>query len=148
MILTWFSSRRIAKDLSLQPIALDLDKWITTAIENRPELVGFEALLEQSLLNIRVANNTLFPQVDLVGTYERLLSGSTFEKSTDRDTEVWSAGLTFSVPIGNVAAKSDLIRAKREHTLLQHRRDREVPHGFPPPTPPGIGVPTMAVRYG
>jgi hypothetical protein len=32
---------------------------------------------------------------------------------------------------------------------LDHlNRDREVPHGFPPPTPPGIGVPTMAVRYG
>ena len=30
----------------------------------------------------------------------------------------------------------------------QGNRDREVPHGFPPPTPPGIGVPTMAVRYG
>jgi outer membrane protein TolC len=109
------------KDLSSEPITLNLDKWITTAIENRPELVGFEALLEQSLLNIRVANNTRFPQVDLVGTYERLLSGSTFEKSTDLDREVWSAGLAFSVPIGNVAAKSDLIRAKREHALLQHQ---------------------------
>ena len=34
---------------------------------------------------------------------------------------MWSAGLAFSVPIGNVAAKSDLIRAKREHALLQHQ---------------------------
>jgi outer membrane protein len=109
------------KDLSLQPIPLDLDKWITTATKNRPELVGFEVLLEQSLLNIRVANNTLFPQVDLVGSYERFLSGSTFENSADLDSEVWSAGLAFSVPIGNVAAKSDLIRAKREHALLQHQ---------------------------
>lgn len=107
------------KDLSLQPISLELDKWITTAIQNRPELVGFEALLEQSLLNIRVAKNTLFPQVDLVGSYERSQSDSTFGESTDLDGEAWSAGLTFSVPIGNVAAKSDLIRAKREHALLQ-----------------------------
>jgi outer membrane protein TolC len=109
------------KDLSLQPIALDLDKWITTATKNRPELVGFEVLLEQSLLNIRVAHNTLFPQVDLVGSYERFLSGSTFEDSADLDSEVWSAGLAFSVPIGNVAAKSDLIRARRAHALLQHQ---------------------------
>jgi outer membrane protein TolC len=109
------------KDLSVEPISLDLDKWITTAMENRPELVGFDTLLEQSLLNIRVANNTLFPQVDLVGTYERFQSDSTFEKSTDLDSEAWSAGLLFSIPIGNVAAKSDLIRARREHALLQHQ---------------------------
>jgi outer membrane protein TolC len=66
-----------------------------------------------------VAKNTLFPQVDLVGSYERSESDSTFGKSTDLDGEAWSAGLTFSVPIGNVAAKSDLIRAEREHALLQ-----------------------------
>jgi outer membrane protein TolC len=107
------------KDLSLQPISLELDKWITIAIQNRPELVGFEALLEQSLLSIRVAKNTLFPQVDLVGSYERSQSDSTFGESTDLDGEAWSAGLTFVVPIGNVAAKSDLIIAKREHALLQ-----------------------------
>ena len=107
------------KDLSLQPISLELDKWIATAIQNRPELVGFEALLEQSLLNIRVAKNTLFPQVDLVGSYERSQIDSTFGESTDLDGEAWSAGLTFLVPFGNVAAKSDLIIAKREHALLQ-----------------------------
>jgi outer membrane protein TolC len=107
------------KDLSLQPISLELDKWIATAIQNRPELVGFETLLEQSSLNIRVAKNTLLPQVDLVGSYERSQIDSTFGESTDLDGEAWSAGLTFLVPIGNVAAKSDLIIAKREHARLQ-----------------------------
>ncbi|MDH3599267.1 MAG: TolC family protein [Candidatus Tectomicrobia bacterium] len=107
------------KDISLQPIPLELDKWITTAIKNRPELLEFEDRLGQSLLNIRVAKNTLFPQVDLVGSYERSQSDSTFGKSTGLDGEAWSVGLVFSVPIGNVAAKSDLIRAKSEHTRLQ-----------------------------
>ena len=30
----------------------------------------------------------------------------------------------------------------------RENRDREAPHGFPPPTPPGIRVRTMAVRCG
>jgi hypothetical protein len=31
---------------------------------------------------------------------------------------------------------------------VDHNRDREEPRGFPPPTPPGIRVRTMAVRCG
>jgi peptide/nickel transport system ATP-binding protein len=36
----------------------------------------------------------------------------------------------------------------RVQMVFQDNRDREVPRGGPPPTPPGIRVRTMAVRWG
>jgi outer membrane protein TolC len=107
------------KDLSIQPVPIELERWIATAITSRPEIVEFEERLGQSLLNIKVARNTVFPQLDLVGSYERAQNASAFGRSLDLKGHTWSAGLVFSVPIGNVAAKANLTRAETEHALLQ-----------------------------
>jgi outer membrane protein TolC len=107
------------KDLSIQPVQMELERWIATALTNRPEIVEFEQKLGKSSLSIRVARNTVFPQLDLVGLYEKAQNASVFGRSFDLQGQAWSVGLVFSVPIGNVAAKAALTSAETGFTLLQ-----------------------------
>jgi outer membrane protein TolC len=119
----------LEKDIGFQPIRLDTEKWIATATGNRPEIIEIDERLSKSLLDIKVAKNSLLPQVDLVGSYGRSQIGSTFGRSMDFQGQAWGAGLIFSVPIGNVAAKSTLARAGIEQSRLQQElllRKRQV----------------------
>jgi outer membrane protein TolC len=109
----------LEKDVGFHPIRLDTEKWIATAIENRPEIMEVDERLSKSLLDIKVAKNSLLPQVDLVGSYGRSQNGLTFGRSLDFHGQAWGAGLIFSVPLGNVAAKSTLARAGIEQSRLQ-----------------------------
>jgi outer membrane protein TolC len=109
------------KELSFQPILLEpeLARWIEAAISHRPETLEVEERLAQNELNIRVARNTLLPQLDLVAAYGKIHNASTFEKSLALRGETWSAGLVFSVPIGNVAARSALTQTEIQEKRLQ-----------------------------
>jgi outer membrane protein TolC len=109
------------KELSFQPILLEpeLARWIEAAISNRPETLEVEERLAQNALNIRVARNTLLPQLDLVAAYGKIHNASTFEKSLALRGETWTAGLVFSVPIGNVAARSALTQTEIQEKRLQ-----------------------------
>jgi outer membrane protein TolC len=109
------------KELSFRPIPLEeeLALWIAVATSNRPEILEVEERLAQSALNIRVARNTLLPQLDLVASYGKLHRATTFGKSLDLRGEAWSAGLVFSIPIGNVAARSALTRSEIEDKRLR-----------------------------
>jgi outer membrane protein TolC len=109
------------KDISLQPVPLELARWIAVAMDNRPEIMEIEQELEKRLLKIQVERNVVLPQVDLVASYERFEDNSSVSKAFGFSGEAWSAGLVFSVPIGNVAAKSALARTKIEHVRLQQR---------------------------
>jgi len=44
--------------------------------------------------------------------------------------------------------KMAVLLGGRAAEILIFNRDREAPRSFPPPTPPGIRVRTMAVRCG
>ena len=109
------------KDLGFQPIPLEpeLARWIAAAVSNRPEVLEVEERLGQSELNIRVASNTTLPQLDFVASYGKLHKALTFRRSFELRGDTWSAGLVFSVPIGNVAARSALTRAEIEQKRLQ-----------------------------
>lgn len=110
----------VDRDISFQPIVLEQEQWIATAVERRPEVLEIEEQLRQSLLNIRVAGNGVLPQLDLVASGARAQEGTTTGKAFELDGWSWSAGLAFSVPLGNVAARSALTRARIEHARLQH----------------------------
>jgi len=117
------------KDIGFHPIPLETEKWISAAIANRPEIMEVDERLSKSLLDIRVAKNLLLPQVDLVGSYGRSQFGSTFGRSLDFHGQAWTAGLLFSIPLGNVAAKSNLSRAEIEQARLRQelsQRKRQV----------------------
>jgi len=119
------------KGIGFQPIPLELEKWIAIALSNRPEILEIDEKLKKSLLNVRTAKNTVLPQVDLVASYGRSQIGSTFGRSLDLRGQEWSAGIVFSVPIGNVGAKSALALAEIEHArfqeeLVQQKRQVEL----------------------
>jgi len=109
------------REVSFEPVPLELERWIATAIKNRPEIVDLEERLAKRLLNIKVARNSLLPQLDLAASYGRSQSASTFGKTLDLAGDVWSAGLVLSVPIGNVAATSALAQAEIEYSRLQEQ---------------------------
>jgi outer membrane protein TolC len=106
------------KDIALQPVSVDLPTWIARATKNRPEILEIEQQVAKSDLNIKVAKNTVLPQVDLVGSYKKAQAGSTLGNSLDLRGHAWSVGVVLSYPIWNVAAKSELAKAEIEHKRL------------------------------
>jgi outer membrane protein TolC len=109
------------KDLSFQPMPLEseLARWIAAATSHRPEVLEVEERLGQSELNIRVARNTTLPQLDLLATYGKPHTASTFGRSLKFRGDTWSAELVASVPIGNVAARSALAQAEIQKKRIQ-----------------------------
>jgi outer membrane protein len=121
--------RLLEKEIGFHPVPLEVEKWIVTAIENRPEIMEVDERLSKNLLDIKVAKNLMLPQVDLLGSYGRSQIGSTFGRSLDFHGQAWGAGLVFSIPLGNAAAKSALSRAGIEQARLQQellQRKRQV----------------------
>jgi outer membrane protein TolC len=119
------------RDLTFQPLALELDKWIATAIVSRPEVKEVEELLEKNLLDVKVSVNGVLPQLDLLGSYRRDQEATTFSRARDLHGREWTAGVVFSIPIGNVAARADLAQAnvqqmRLERALLQAKRQVEI----------------------
>ena len=74
--------------------------------------------MAKSALNVSVAKNSVLPQVDFIASYNKAQTGSTLGRALDFRGRAWSAGVVFSYPILNVAAKSDLAKAEIEHTRL------------------------------
>jgi outer membrane protein TolC len=107
------------RDQEVVPIALELDRWITTAMEHRPEVLEVQHVIEKNLLDVRVAGNGVLPQLDILASYGKAQDGSTPSRALNLKGEAWTAGLAFSVPIGNVAARSQLAQAKIRHERLQ-----------------------------
>ena len=63
--------------------------------------------------------NALLPQLNFVGSYGRGETGTTVGTALDFRGDVWTTGLVFSYPLGNVAARSLLSRAKLEQARFE-----------------------------
>ena len=105
--------------IDFQPIPSDLETWIALANERRPEIMAADEALKKSWLNVRVAQNGLLPNVDLTAAYGRAQTGTTVGRALDFRGDEWAAGLLFSYPLGNVAARSLLSRARIEHARFE-----------------------------
>ena len=105
--------------IDFQPIPSDLETWITLANERRPEIMAADEALKKSWLNVRVAQNGLLPNVDLTAAYGRAQTGTSVGRALDFRGDEWTAGLLFSYPLGNVAARSLLSRARIEHARFE-----------------------------
>lgn len=87
----------------------NLDKAIDAALENRPEYRNAELAIRSGEVKQRYAKNNLLPKLDVVGSVRRndkdastpTTGSSTLNTGTD-----WSAGLAFSMPIGNMKARA------------------------------------------
>ena len=105
--------------IDFQPIPSDLETWIALANERRPEIMAADEALKKSWLNVRVAQNGLLPNVDLTAAYGRAQTGTSVGRALDFRGDEWTAGLLFSYPLGNVAARSLLSRARIEHARFE-----------------------------
>ena len=111
--------RLLDKEISFEPVPMEFERWVAAATKNRPEILALEERLAKRLLSIRVARNTLLPQLDLAGSYGRTQTASSFSKTLDFRGDAWAVGLVLSFPFGNVAARSALAQEEIERARLQ-----------------------------
>lgn len=109
----------VDKEINFEPVPLEPERLISTAIRRRPEIVAAQERLAKSVLNIRVAHNAQLPQLDLVASYGRAQTTRTLPGNIDVATDVWTAGVVASFPLGNVAARSTLSQAELERKRIQ-----------------------------
>jgi outer membrane protein TolC len=108
------------REVTFEPVPVEIDRWIELAMKQRPEILALAQRLAKSSLNVQVANNGVLPQLDLVGSYGRAEISSRLGKSFEFSGDVWTAGLVFSIPIGNAAAKATLAQAELEQASLRN----------------------------
>ncbi len=110
------------RHLPFDPVEIRLDEWIATALANRPELLEVKSALDKAALDVRVRKNEVLPQLDLRGLYRRdQLTTRTSNAYYDLDGQVWEAGLNFSIPFGNVAARERLSAAQIGYARLERQ---------------------------
>ena len=97
---------------------------LQTALKNNADYLAAEQYVESQDIAVKVADNALKPQVDLIGSVS--VNGLDFDDPFDaisdyreRDKPSWSLGVAVSYPIGNQSAK-----AAKRRALLQRRQAR------------------------
>jgi outer membrane protein TolC len=118
----------------IEPILPNLEDSIGTALVKRPAILRQELEMQRLQHNVNAAKNRALPRLDLTGSYAfGGLSGTSTIEGPDGepilirdglgdaaqqvfnfDFPAWTAGLTFSVPIGNHQAKELLVRTRWE----------------------------------
>ncbi len=98
--------------------SVDVRGGIADALAMRPDYR--QALLELDQRHIRVAvqKNQLLPRIDLTGSLSLLGLendfGSSVSRLGQRDQTAWTAGVIFSIPLGNREARGALTQARLE----------------------------------
>ena len=101
-------------------IKLDPKEVISKAMENRMELAALQLQLLLNDINIRLADNSLFPYLNLEMSYRRLGQALTQSQATknlygqDRSIDDYTVGATLAYPFGNRQS-----RAYQETSRLQ-----------------------------
>ncbi len=103
------------------PVHMDLNEQIQTALENRLELAQQQLRIDSASTAVRVGKNALLPQLNLTGraSVDGIGSdlGDAFSDQTNFGNISGSIGLEFVFPLGNRAA-----RAQWTRTLLQRQQ--------------------------
>ncbi len=92
---------------------ISLEPHLALAREHRPELSALQLVVRNQQAAVRVAKNNQLPDLALAGslavaTADTSLSDAQGQLGTRFDDQLrWSAGLMFSHPLGNRAAKND-----------------------------------------
>jgi len=125
---------------------INLNASIKTALQKRPGYLSRKKELDSKNILVQFNENQLYPSLDLIasfglnglsgnaqptlGTTSISPFGGDYAKSIDRafsfDFPSWEAGVKFSYPLGNRAAKSRLLASKLESSqLLMEIKDLE-----------------------
>jgi outer membrane protein TolC len=108
--------------IRFEPVEIRLADWIRTALGSRPEVLAQRTRIEKNDLEIRVSENDVFPQFDLVGLYRRSQAADSLSRAYQLDSNRWEAGVEFSIPLWNTAAKERLVQAQ----IRDRRLEREL----------------------
>ncbi|BDV42075.1 RND transporter [Geotalea uraniireducens] len=109
------------------PLSIDERKAIDRALRERTELKTARVNLKIDDLQTRVAVNRTRPDLSFTGSIGTTGLAQDYNRALERvgstDYPVWSVGLQFSYPLGNTAAKNELIRnrlkAEQSRTQLK-----------------------------
>ncbi len=107
----------------LQPFDLQ-DSW-EKGMSKRPDLLQARLDVEQQGIQLKFAQNQLFPELDLVGSYgyngtSREYSG-TFGQFSDGNQPFYSYGAQLSIPLSNTRPRNQykIAKATKEQILLR-----------------------------
>ena len=107
-------------------LALSLRPSIDTALKKRPDYLQTKIELENRLLTLKAAENQVRPRVDLVASAGVNGLGGTYGDSLDEmDGDYYDLriGLRFEYPLGNRAARSQVVQRKLEQRQVELRLD-------------------------
>lgn len=111
---------------------LDLNSWTAAAMTSRPELVQQRIRLQVQQQELVPSKNQLQPELNLTGGVHINGLSDRLDKALNQagtlDYGSWSAGLQFSYPLGNQAAKADVaareLEIVRSQVLLRNTERR------------------------
>ncbi|MCL5965848.1 MAG: TolC family protein [Deltaproteobacteria bacterium] len=89
---------------------------VAAALAHRPEIISARLALRTAEFNAQVAGNAVLPSLALTGSAGVSGLGSDYGRALDDlgsgKYPSWAAGLSFSFPIGNAAAREDLAASR------------------------------------
>ena len=123
-------STNLSVDSFPDPIFLPLDgeRIVELAIKNRLDLIDLQLQLSVEDLALLFNKNQLKPALDLNASASIADRGSSLSDSLGADFTSWNIGATFSLPIGNRAAKSRLRQSElqKERVAITMQNQRRV----------------------
>lgn len=106
---------------------LDWQKLAKRALVTRPELLELRSAVDAARQDLIAADGDLWPQLDLVGSYNTGSSRDRYpdawDDTIDQEYPDWSVRLLFSYPLGNRAARS---RQQQARLFVEESRRRVV----------------------
>ncbi len=111
-----------------EPVSGDIGPIIQTALQERPDLRQARKALENSRVSYALARNRTLPSLELEAGFGLNglgdSSGNDLDQFSSGEFYSWRAGLAFSIPIGNRAARADaaIKRAEMERERLDLKR--------------------------
>jgi len=115
-------------NLSLSPNSADFNESLKLAISKRRDYKAMENELKNIGIEIAVNKNSLWPEIDLEASFSRNGINSQYqdswEEALDSDNDELSLGVSFSFPLENRSARSQLKEAKlkKEQYILKFKR--------------------------
>src|SRR5262249_44844154 len=104
---------------------MDRGEFMNTALARRYDYLTAIVDSEVQDVRLRFAENQLWPEVDLVGTYGlnglKNSYGDSFDAATTARTPEWSAGVQIQIPWGFVKerAQLNLVKGLKEQAILK-----------------------------
>ena len=112
--------------IELEEFAPERDVSLSMAFENRADYRKFDSQLDSQNIRVELADNELWPQVDLTGTWEQLglddsIDGA-FSSLGTGQFYGWSAGLQVTIPLSNRGPKANFRNAQDAYRQLRWQK--------------------------